>query len=40
MDIEGSEYQVFDDIFRNKKINYFNNIIFEAHYFIYENTCQ
>lgn len=33
MDIEGSEYQVFDDIFRNKKINYFNNIIFEAHYF-------
>lgn len=33
MDIEGSEYQVFDDMFKNKKINYFNNIIFEAHFF-------
>jgi len=33
MDIEGGEYVVFEDLFKNKKIKYFNNIIFEAHFF-------
>lgn len=33
MDIEGGEYIVFEDLFKNKKIKYFKNIIFEAHFF-------
>lgn len=33
MDIEGAEYQVFDDLFKTNKINLIKNIVFEMHFF-------
>lgn len=33
LDIEGGEYVVFDELFETKKINYLEQIIFEAHFF-------
>jgi FkbM family methyltransferase len=33
MDIEGAEYQVFDDLFKTNKINQVKNMVFEMHFF-------
>jgi FkbM family methyltransferase len=33
MDIEGAEYDVFEELISSKKIDKINNIYFEAHYF-------
>lgn len=33
IDIEGAEYDVFDDLFKSRKIRFIKNLIFEAHIF-------
>lgn len=33
MDIEGAEYQVFDDLFKTNKIENIKNMVFEMHFF-------
>ncbi len=37
IDIEGAEYEVFDDLFKTRKIRFIKNLMFEAHFF---NTKQ
>jgi len=37
IDIEGAEYDVFNDLFKTRKIRFIKNLIFEAHFF---NTVQ
>lgn len=40
IDIEGAEYDVFDDLFKTGKMRYIKNLIFEAHFFNMEQKMR